>query len=170
MLKKQKKYHNFLIRKSVFIFISLLFISIFSSNIFAIEPSNNHLFPQGEKWYGTTEFTGKLGNHRDLTEASFLLPITQDQDSLMYFTLRGQTDEFDNSEGNFGIGYRQISPAHKWIYGGYGYFDVLKTENDNMFKQLTFGAELLSVDWDFRMNDYLAEDKEEIIGGNLLPI
>ena len=117
------------------------------------------------KWLGEIEFGGKLGNHRDLADASLFLPMTQDKNSLLYLSIRGQIDEFDNSEGNWGLGYREILPNNKWILGGYSYFDALKSENDNVFKQLTFGFELLSTKWDFRSNFYFAENKEQSIKG-----
>ncbi|MFO1057278.1 MAG: hypothetical protein U1E53_09960, partial [Dongiaceae bacterium] len=42
-----------------------------------------------------------------------------------------------------------------WILGGYGYFDIQNSENDNLFYQATLGLEALSVDWDFRVNGYI---------------
>src|SRR5262249_11840488 len=74
--------------------------------------------------------------------------------SLLFGDFRGTFSTEPTQEGNFGLGYRtQLNTD--WILGGYGYFDIQNSKNDNLFYQATLGAELLSVDWDFRLNGYI---------------
>ena len=81
------------------------------------------------------------------------LPLWQDQTSMFFGDLHGQFTAAPSQEGNFGLGYRtQIDPD--WILGGYGFFDIQNSDNNNLFFQGSLGAELLSVDWDFRVNGY----------------
>ena len=91
---------------------------------------------------------------RSFGDVDFFIPLWQDQGSLLFGDLRGTFTAQPTEEGNFGLGYRtQISP--EWILGGYGYFDIANSANDNLFYQVTLGVELKSVDWDFRLNGYI---------------
>src|SRR5690349_17255825 len=105
------------------------------------------------KWSPYVELGG-MGGTRSWGDVDIFLPLWQDQTSLLFGDLRGTFTTQPSQEGNFGLGYRtQISP--EWILGGYGYFDIQNSENDNLFYQITLGAELKSVDWDFRVNGYI---------------
>src|SRR5262249_23524390 len=97
---------------------------------------------------------GGMGGTRSWGDVDIFLPLWQDQTSLLFGDLRGTFSTEPSQEGNFGLGYRtQISP--EWILGGYGYFDIQNSSHDNLFYQVTLGAELKSVDWDFRLNGYI---------------
>jgi hypothetical protein len=100
---------------------------------------------------------------RSFGDVDIFLPLWQDQGSLLFGDLRGTFTAQPTEEGNFGLGYRtQISP--EWILGGYGYFDIANSANDNLFYQVTLGLELKSVDWDFRLNGYIPINPD---GGNI---
>jgi hypothetical protein len=106
------------------------------------------------KWSPYIELGGMGGNTHSWGDVDIFLPLWQDQTSLLFGDLRGTFTTQPSQEGNFGLGYRtQISP--EWILGGYGYFDIQNSENDNLFYQITLGAELKSIDWDFRVNGYI---------------
>src|SRR5882724_3390835 len=106
------------------------------------------------KWSPYVEAGGMGGNTHSWGDVDFFLPLWQDQTSLLFGDLRGTFTAQPSQEGNFGLGYRTlVSP--EWILGGYGYFDIQNSQNDNLFYQVTLGVELLSVDWDFRVNGYI---------------
>ncbi|HTT08166.1 MAG TPA: inverse autotransporter beta domain-containing protein, partial [Gammaproteobacteria bacterium] len=93
---------------------------------------------------------------RLLYGGALLQPIWQDNQSLLYGDLRGtitQTDGKD-TEFNFGLGYRWLTPQRDWILGGYAAFDTRDTLNDNRFNQFTFGVEALGDMYDARFNYY----------------
>ena len=80
---------------------------------------------------------------------------------MTFLNIRGQL-QFDNTdvhEYNIGLGHRHMFTD--WILGGYGYFDHRNTQLNNAYRQFTGGLELMSVDWAFRMNGYLPENKTE---------
>ena len=107
----------------------------------------------GAKWSPYVEAGGMVGT-RSFGDVDIFLPLWQDQSSLLFGDLRGTFTARPSQEGNFGLGYRTlVSP--EWILGGYGYFDIQNSANDNLFYQVTLGIELLSVDWDFRVNGYI---------------
>src|SRR5436309_2928854 len=115
--------------------------------------ANAQTAPSAAKWSPWVEAGGMVGT-RSFGDVDIFLPLWQDQGSLLFGDLRGTFTAQPTEEGNFGLGYRtQISP--EWILGGYGYFDIQNSENDNLFYQITVGAELKSVDWDFRVNGYI---------------
>jgi hypothetical protein len=109
---------------------------------------------QEAKWQPWLEAGGMLGTEHSFGDVDIFVPVWQDQTSLLFGDVRGRFSSEPTQEGNFGLGYRtQIDP--EWILGGYGYFDLQNSKYDNMFYQMTLGAEALTVDWDFRLNAYL---------------
>lgn len=107
------------------------------------------------KWQGYFEFMGKPGTARSLGQADLFVPLAQDKNDMFFFNLRGQMDDFDNSEYNIGFGHRHM--FDKWIIGGYGYYDHRITESYIFVEQVTLGVEALSETWDLRGNGYIAE-------------
>src|SRR5262245_20131602 len=115
--------------------------------------ANAQAAPAAAKWSPWVEAGGMVGT-RSFGDVDIFLPLWQDQGSLLFGDLRGTFSAQPTEEGNFGLGYRtQVSP--EWILGGYGYFDIQNSPNDNLFYQVTLGVELKSVDWDFRLNGYI---------------
>src|SRR5882724_8975674 len=115
--------------------------------------ANAQTAPSAAKWSPYVEAGGMVGT-RSFGDVDIFLPLWQDQSSLLFGDLRGTFTAQPSQEGNFGLGYRTlVSP--EWILGGYGYFDIQNSQNDNLFYQVTLGIELLSVDWDFRVNGYI---------------
>jgi hypothetical protein len=117
-------------------------------------PASRWAQAQEAKWSPYIEAGGMGGNTHSWGDVDIFIPLWQDQTSLLFGDLRGTFSTEPSQEGNFGLGYRtQVSP--EWILGGYGYFDIQNSENDNLFYQITLGAELKSVEWDFRLNGYI---------------
>ena len=123
-----------------------------------------------KKWSGHVEVEVKKGNHRDIGETEFFIPIAQSDDDLLFLDIRGMLDNKGGEEGNFGVGYRTLLDTpiwgQKWILGGYGFLDIRDTDANNKFYQLTVGAEMLSEAWDFRTNVYIPEASEPQIKGS----
>src|SRR6266478_2635337 len=118
---------------------------------------------EAAKWSPFVEAGGMGGNTHSWGDVDIFIPLWQDQTSLLFGDLRGTFSTLPSQEGNFGLGYRtQISP--EWILGGYGYFDIQNSANDNLFYQVTLGIELKSVAWDFRVNGYIPINPD---GGNI---
>lgn len=90
-------------------------------------------------------------NNRVVSRTGAFLPFWQEQDSMLFLDFRGQWDDQDSGEANLGIGYRMFLDQW-WIFGNYLYWDILSTNQDNVFHQGTLGFELLSLDWEGRLN------------------
>ena len=73
-------------------------------------------------------------------------------DSLIFFNPRYRFNDQDSRQYNVGFGYRHRVDG--WVLGGYGYVDRDRSALDHYFSQATLGAEALSTDWKFRVNDY----------------
>ncbi len=123
-----------------------------------------------KKWDAQFELELKAGTEgRNMVIPKFLIPVYQDNNSMLFTDIRTRQDNEDSEEYNLGIGYRQIID-NDWIVGGYGFYDHLRTPNNNDFSQVTFGLEALSENTDIRTNIYIPESDEKIIasGGSLL--
>jgi parallel beta-helix repeat protein len=106
------------------------------------------------------DLTGIGGGQNETGQGLLFIPLAQDEESLFFADLRGNI--FDNSaaEGNFGLAYRHMV-NDQWIAGGYGFYDVRRSEYDNTFSQGSFGVELMSIEWDFRVNGYVPSLKQK---------
>ncbi|WP_340117741.1 inverse autotransporter beta domain-containing protein [Pelagibius sp. 7325] len=118
------------------------------------------------KWGPWIDFEGKAGTKRNLGEADAFLPLAQDADTLFFGNAKFRFDDQESLEGNFGLGARHMLDDG-WNLGAYGYYDHRRSENDESYHQLTFGAELLGRDVDFRANSYWpVGDKARNLGGS----
>jgi len=117
-----------------------------------------------KKWQPHLEISGRVGNDdRYALEFDPFIPILQDDKSLVFLNIRNNlfwVNSRDGYELNAGLGYRRIIDD-RWILGGYGYYDRIDSRFGNIFNQGTLGLEALSLDWDLRLNGYIAEDDAE---------
>ncbi len=103
---------------------------------------------------GKLGYSSKKGGSRNIGRLGFVLPVFQKMNSLLFLSVIGMSDTSRHLEGNFGFGYRMlINPA--WIIGGYGFYDIRKTQNNNYLNQATLGLEALSKNLEFRLNTYI---------------
>lgn len=110
------------------------------------------------KWTPWLEFGGFYGsNDTSRGEAVLWVPLAQGNTSLLFGEARGKLFEDDLREGNFALGYRQMTPGG-WNLGLWGGYDVRRSAFGNTFHQLAGGIEALSDRWDFRANAYLPLD------------
>ena len=107
----------------------------------------------GRKWGAFLDIEGKVGTKRNLGEATLFVPLWQDDSTMLFGDVRFKMDDQNSHEGNFGLGVRRMM-ADGWNAGLYGFYDRRHSPNDNMFNQLTFGAEVLGTNFDFRANTY----------------
>jgi hypothetical protein len=118
------------------------------------------------KWGPWIDFEGKAGTKRNLGEADAFLPLAQSDDTLFFGNAKFRFDDRDSLEGNLGLGLRHMLDEG-WNLGAYGYYDHRRSSNDESYHQLTFGAELLGRDVDFRANSYWPiGDKARDLGGS----
>ncbi|MBP3126260.1 inverse autotransporter beta domain-containing protein [Thalassospira sp. ER-Se-21-Dark] len=134
-------------QNSMFISFSVLAL-IFVSSFSTVKAS------ESDKWRPHIDLEGKPGSDRHLGEADLFVPLIQDDHTLVFGNLRGRIDNQNGREGNYGLGVRHMLSSG-WNLGGYGYFDRRRSSLGNMFNQITFGAEALSMDWDIRANAYV---------------
>lgn len=127
---------------------------LFATTFIASSVAHADALQTADKWGGHIDIEGKAGTDRNLGETDLFIPLWQDDDTLTFTSIRARMDDNNSHEGNFGLGIRQMLDTD-WNIGGYGYFDRRHSPYGNKFNQLTFGAEALSLDWDFRANVYI---------------
>lgn len=110
----------------------------------------------GPLWYPFVEGTGSGGDGREFGQASAFLPLSQSPESLFFADIRGLIGDDTTAEGNWGLGYRHLSPSG-WITGIYGYYDLRHTQFNNNFSQGSAGMEWMTADFDARINGYIPE-------------
>ena len=116
--------------------------------------------PAPKKWLPWVEGGGYLSTEQHRGEASLFAPIWQSSVALMFFQGTGRVFEDDIEEGNFALGFRQMTGSG-WNFGLWAGYDVRNTEIDNTFHQVSFGFEALSDRWDVRANGYVAVSDPE---------
>jgi hypothetical protein len=120
-----------------------------------------------KKWQSHAEFTGHAATNSVYgVGLSPFIPIAQDDVSMWFVNLRNdmfwEHGDFGH-EFNLGGGYRRLmGDDGSWILGGYGFFDRMESRYDNHFNQGTLGVEAMWLDWDARINGYLADDDEKL--------
>ncbi len=102
---------------------------------------------------------GKKGNYRNIARLSWMAPLWQDHNRLLFADMRFMMDNQKDREGNIGLGYRQI--MRDWgafsdgvILGGYLFYDRRRSTFKNYFNQLVIGAEALGEYFQVRGNYY----------------
>jgi len=108
-----------------------------------------------------TELTFKGGNQRSLTRLGVLAPLYSNPGNLVFFNGFGLMDFRNHQEGNFGLGYRKM--FSDIILGGYGFYDIRRTQLGSTFSQITFGAELLKERVELRGNIYLPLTGKQLV-------
>ena len=118
----------------------------------------------GILWSSYAEWAFKPGNNRVLGDGELFVPLLQDSRTLLFVEIRGQIDDREGAEGNWGLGLRRIV-EDDWILGIYGFYDLLHSSNNNNFDQGMFGIEALSVNWEARFNAYIPEGGTKLVPG-----
>ncbi len=95
----------------------------------------------------------QYGKVRNYGRASLLVPFSKEGKSLAFLNIFGLGDSLGATEGNIGLGYRQLQ--NECIYGAYIFYDVRKSAHNNMYNQITFGIEHLRDKFEVRLNGYV---------------
>ena len=121
-----------------------------------------------KKWGPHADVTLKAGNERVIGDIDLFLPLGQGANTLLFLDLRAQADTDSSQEGNLGLGIRRIIDDQA-IVGGYAFYDRRETPRDNSFDQVTVGAEVLTENWDARVNGYISEGGRKSTGKVITP-
>ncbi|WP_437192381.1 inverse autotransporter beta domain-containing protein [Planctomicrobium sp. SH527] len=99
-------------------------------------------------------FGPRVGNRRVIGTGGFMFPLWQDSESVLFADMQGRIDDHDSGDGSWGLVYRQYMDPN-WVVGGNLYYDLKSSRSGNVFNQLGLGFELLSLNWEMRINGYL---------------
>ncbi|MFG0333234.1 MAG: inverse autotransporter beta domain-containing protein, partial [Maioricimonas sp. JB049] len=133
-------------------------------------------FGQPGYWNPYVAGTVDGGTERVLGRAELMVPLFQNGYELIFADVRGQFDDRENSEANFGLAKRTFG-GPDWIYGGYVFYDRKHTVHNNDFNQISLGIEAMSIRWEARANGYipLSGSKAapgattfDVVGGNVV--
>ncbi|QBK31402.1 beta strand repeat-containing protein [Roseitalea porphyridii] len=121
------------------------------------------------KWGPFIDFIARPGSPYSSGTIDVFAPLFQADDWLLYINAGGTLSTLPSQQGSIGGGYRQIVPdflfGQDTILGVYGFVDFLNTKNNNSFVQGTIGAELLTENFEFRINGYLPGSRTYDVGG-----
>ncbi len=123
----------------------------------------------GSYWGSYAASEVRLGDNRVLADALGFISLWEDESTLLFADVRGQFDDLDNREGNWGLGLRSIV-EDDLILGGYGFYDYRWSNTGNTFDQVTVGLELKSYVWDFRVNGYIATEGSKLVSSQGGPL
>ncbi len=124
----------------------------------AATPSSPTPSADAPKWQPYADLGLGVGDSRTSERLDMFVPIRQDTDSLLFISAGLGNETQYGEDASFGLGYRtKIDPD--WIIGGYAAFDSTHTDFSHSFNQFAIGAEVMSEDWDARINGYLAADR-----------
>lgn len=122
--------------------------------------------PSLKKWEPYVELEAKPGSQRNLGTLDLFMPLAQDNANLLFWLFRGVVVDDSSEEGNFGLAFRHLvdkGGALPFILGAYGFYDVQNSASNHVFNQLTFGAELLSTNFELRANRYWSRDQTTLL-------
>ncbi|ABS62214.1 hypothetical protein Plav_0591 [Parvibaculum lavamentivorans DS-1] len=131
-----------------------------ASAFLAVSASPAH----ADKWSPWIEGGGFLSSERDRGEVTGFAPLLQNENSLLFADVKGKLFSESVKEGNFALGYRQMT-EQGWNLGVWGGYDIRESETGNTFGQAAFGFEALSVDYDARLNGYVPTSDAKAGGG-----
>lgn len=118
-------------------------------------------------WSAWVKAGGKYGWNDDakrkLGALDFFIPLVQSKDDIWFAYARGKDASGPEGEWSLGGGYRRLMNDNL-ILGCYGFFDTLRSVNQNNYYQGTFGIEALTRDLDFRVNGYMPSSKKSLMG------
>lgn len=108
----------------------------------------------GAKWAPWIEAGGFASSERSRGEVNAFAPLYQNETGLLFADIKGKLFTESAKEGNFALGYRQMTDWG-WNLGIWAGYDLRESEYNNNFKQVSFGMEALSADYDIRLNGYV---------------
>ncbi len=108
------------------------------------------------KWRSWGEVGGVAATDEESRgEATLFVPLIQGDKTLLFTEFRGKVGDQWSNEANLALGLRHMLPGG-WNLGAWAGGDSRETVSDNRFWGIAGGFELLSHDFDARVNGYLA--------------
>jgi len=92
-------------------------------------------------------------------QAGLLYPFKNTEDSLWFTDFRYRMSSDDVDEWNLGLGYRKKLENYDNRLAGVYLFKDRRNEYDHNWDMWTVGGEILTDQWDFRVNGYLTDDE-----------
>lgn len=111
------------------------------------------------------EIEGRAGDPAETLQGNLMVPFWQQPDVHWFFDIRGQYDDNRAGEGNFGVARRERLPSGL-IVGVYTFYDLRHSQFNNNFQQGMLGFEMLTLDWEYRVNGYLPFTGTQATGVN----
>ncbi|MCA9240364.1 MAG: inverse autotransporter beta domain-containing protein, partial [Planctomycetales bacterium] len=111
------------------------------------------------------EIEGRAGDPAETLQGNLMVPFWQQQNVHWFFDIRGQYDDNRSGEGNFGVARRELL-SNGLIVGVYSFYDLRHSQFNNNFQQGMVGFELLTLDWEYRVNGYLPFTGTQATGVN----
>lgn len=111
----------------------------------------------------------KLGSDRRLAGTEAFVPLGWNGQLLTFADLRFVGDDADGRELNAGLGARRVSDDGLYIFGAYGFVDRRRSGTGHLYTQATAGAEILTEDWEGRVNAYAPLTGTKTLSRILLP-
>lgn len=127
--------------------------------------SNSTIAPYAPRAHIDTHV--RSGNQRTIAGTDVWIPLKWTGKNLVFADARFARDTHEALEGNFGLGIRQLIEEWGGIWGAYGYYDIRRSEQGNLFSQATLGTEWLAENWEARANAYIALTGEKTITNTL---
>ena len=142
-------------KRSTYLVLIILLVIFISSNVLAKDVTRLPRF----------NFNGNIGEEF-IGQAGILYPFRNTEDSLWYTDFRYRISNDDINEWNLGLGYRKkLKNYDNKIAGGYIFKDS-RNEYNYDWNMWTIGGELLSDQWDFRVNAYITDDERVAVPQN----
>ncbi len=117
-----------------------------------------------DKWSPSLDALGRAGSDQGGGALDLLVPLYQDDDTLLFGNALGGLDSDTSTGTSLGLGLR-LQLDESVIVGGYVFGDWLRTSHDNAFFQVTGGLEVMTEDWDLRVTGYLPLTSERLVAG-----
>lgn len=117
-----------------------------------------------DKWSPSLDALGRAGSDQGGGALDLMVPLWQDDDTLLYGNALGGLDSDTSTGTALGLGLR-LQLDESVIVGGYVFGDWLRTSHDNAFFQVTGGLEVMTEDWDLRATGYLPLTGERLVAG-----
>lgn len=144
----------------------IVLLGSFTTSVFAQTPDSGTVSTPASTTSATAadlQISPRFGAGYNTSGAGFngygriegFVPLTQTPGKNLFF-LEGKLllDNDSNLGSNWMLGYRALNNGSNNIFGGYVGFDTRNTGKSS-FNQLGFGLELLSQNWDLRLNSYI---------------
>src|SRR3990172_9920061 len=133
------------LRKIHILYIATIFTLFFPSVLYADNLDDRNKYQPYFEMGGAKYFNqnSSVAGIYDL-----FIPLYQQKEDQIFFTDLRIFDRSGSSfEGNVHLGYRKIFLDTKQMFGIYGSFDRKRSDNQNLFNQLTLGAEYWHNKW-----------------------